>query len=181
MDIRITVVSKLSQEQEKVVKELQQAAFSDVSQTEVDEDFYVPKDAYIFAFFNDEIVGMAQICHSEVEFEGKKIKLGGIAGVITRSDWWRKGIATKVCQTGMEYLKGRGDDLVFLSVDVSKGTYGFYEKLGFVMLPRNFSWTNSQGQLKESGGGMIASVNSEEVFGQVLNGKDTFYVGNGYW
>jgi hypothetical protein len=37
------------------------------------------------------------------------------------------------------------------------------------------------GQLTEEQGGMIAPVNSQELFEHVLNGSSKRYVGSGYW
>lgn len=179
--IDIIVVEKLSDEQEQTVSSLQKIAFVGVSDEEVEEDFYHPESAQVLAYIEGELVGWAGVHETEQDFEGKKIKLGGY-GICTHPDWQRKGIAGKVSKTAMDFLKDKGCEVAFLSVDSSNiASIKLHQKNGFVMLPREFSWTNSKGEVKKDDGGMIAPVNSQEAFEYILNGKEILYVGNGYW
>lgn len=180
-NVEIVIVDELTDERQRAVDGLQKIAFADVDPQEIKEDFYVPRDAHVLASVENDIVGYASIHHADVEFEGKKIALGGFGGVCTREDMQRREIATRICQVAMEHLKQKGYDLAFLSVDLAKGTSGLYEKVGFVLLPRKFSWKNVHGEIKEDVGGMIAPMSSPELFEHVLKGEDIFYVGNGYF
>jgi len=179
--MKVVIVEKLSEEQEKAVSALQKLAFTGVSDEEVEEDFYHPKSAQVLAYIGKELVGWAGIHETEQEFERKKIKLGGY-GICTHPNWQRKGVARKVSQAAMDFLKDKGCEVAFLSVEPSNlASIKLHQKNGFVMLPRDFSWTNSKGKVKQSDGGMIAPVNSKELFEHILNGKEVLYVGNGYW
>jgi len=177
----ILIVEKLSDEQKQAVTSLQKLAFTGVSEEEAEEDFYHPKSAQVLAHIGKELVGWSGIHETEQSFEGKKIRLCGY-GICTHPEWQRRGVAGKVSQAAMGFLKDKGCEVAFLSVDPSNtASIRLHQKNGFVMLSRDFSWTNSKGEVKQSSGGMIAPVNSQELFEHVLNGKEVFYVGNGYW
>ncbi len=177
----ILVVGKLSDEQEQAVTSLQKLAFTSVSEEETEEDFYHPKSAQVLAYIGRELVGWSGIHETEQNFEGKKIRLGGY-GICTHPKWQKRGVAGKVSQAAMDFLKDKGCEVAFLSVDSSNMvSIRLHQKNGFVMLSRDFSWTNSKGEVKQSDGGMIAPVNSQELFEHILSGKEVLYVGNGYW
>ncbi len=180
-EITIAVVDPLSEQQLVQVQKLQAEAFSDLEPEEIEDDFISPEDASVIAMLNDELVGYAGIHHANIVFEDKKVKLGGFGGVCTRSDMRGKGIATRVINSAMEYLKQRGDDVAFLGVDLSKHTQQLYEKAGFVLLPRKFSWEDAKGNLKTDDGGMIAPINSPQLFDYILQSKTTLHVGKGNW
>ncbi len=177
----ILVVEKLSDEQEQAVANLQKLTFTGVSEEEAEEDFYHPKSAQLLAYIGKELVGWSGVHETEQDFEGKKIKIGGY-GICTHPNWQRKGIANKVSQKAMSFIRDNGCDVAFLSIDPSNtAPVKLHQKNGFVMLPRNFSWTNSKGETRQGKGGMIAPVNSQELFQHILNGREVLYVGNGYW
>lgn len=179
--MNIVVVEELSDEQEQAVSSLQKLAFVGVSNKEAKEDFYHPKSAQVLAYIGKDLVGWAGVHETEQDFEGKRIKLGGY-GICTHPDWQKRGIAGKVSKAAMDFLKDNGCEVAFLSVEPSNlASIKLHKKNGFVMLPRDFSWTNSKGEVKQSDGGMIAPVNSQELFEHILNGKEVLYVGNGYW
>ncbi|MBL7078172.1 GNAT family N-acetyltransferase [Candidatus Shapirobacteria bacterium] len=179
--IKVSVVEKLTKEQEEAVKGLQKLAFTEVDDREAEEDFYHPVSIQVLAYIENELVGWAGVHETKQDFEGKKIKLGGY-GICTHPSYQRKGIASEVSKNAMESLKKNGVEVAFLSVDPSNtASVKLHEKSGFILLPRMFSWTNVHGELKESDGGMIAPVNSQELFESVFNGSSTLYVGSGYW
>lgn len=179
--VKLIIVEKLDKEQKRAVFNLQKLAFTGVSDQEAEEDFYHPQSAQVLAYIGAELVGWAGIHETEQEFEGKKIRLGGY-GICTHPGWQGRGIASKVSQEAMEYLKNKGCEVGFLSIDPSNiASLKLHQKNGFVILPREFSWTNSKGEVKKDTGGMIAPINSQELFKYVFNGKDTLYIGNGYW
>lgn len=179
--IDVKLLEKLEAEQEKEVKALQNITFTDVDDDEAEEDFYHPRSAQVLAYAGDELVGWAGIHETEQEFQSRKIKLGGY-GICTHPEWQGKGIASRVSKRAIEFLKERGNEVGFLSIDPSnEASVRLHQKNGFVMLPRKFSWTNSKGEVKQDDGGMIAPINSEELFEYILNGSDILYVGKGYW
>lgn len=181
LGISVVKEADLTEKQLQDRKRLQALCFPDVDPKEIKEDFYNPTIANVLAYINGQLVGWAGIHQADIEFEGKRIKLGGF-GICTHPDWQRKGIASKVSQKAMGFIKDQGCDIAFLSVDLSnKTSVKLHQKTGFVSLPRKFSWTNVHGEVKKDNGGMIAPLNSQELFEYVLNGKDVLYVGKGYW
>ncbi|QQS38760.1 GNAT family N-acetyltransferase [Candidatus Woesebacteria bacterium] len=179
--IELLVVEKLTADQQRDVAYLQKIAFPDVSDEEDEEDFYHHKSAHILAYLDGKLVGWAGIHETEQIFEEKRIKLGGY-GICTHPNYWGKGIAGKVSQKAMDYLTNKRCEVGFLSVDFNNEvSLRLHKKHDFVMLHRKFSWTNSKGELKKDTGGMIAPISSRELFKYILEGKDTLYVGNGYW
>ena len=179
MDVRIVAILTIEQEQD--VSDLQKLAFSNVSDNEVEEDFFHPESAHLLAYQGDQLIGWAGIHKTEQFFEDKKIRIGGY-GICTHPDWQRKGIASRISLEAMKFLKKEGCDIAFLSVDPTNiASVKLHQKNGFVMLPRNYSWRNSRGELKQDSGGMISPVNSHELLEYILNGTDVLFVGNGYW
>jgi GNAT superfamily N-acetyltransferase len=180
-ELALLVTEKLSPEQELAVAELQRLAFTDVEDDEAEEDFYHPESAQVLAYVGHQLVGWAGIHETAQEYEGKKIRLGGY-GICTHPHWQRKGIGRRVSRKAMDFLEDKGCEVAFLSVNLAdEGSIRLHQKNGFVMLPQPFSWTNALGENEQDMGGMIAPVNSRELFEHVLNGKDALYVGNGYW
>jgi len=181
LDIKIVVVEKLDKKQQQKVKALQKVAFKGVTEKEVEEDFYNPEVAHALAYKDRELVGWAGIHMVKVSFKNRQLKVGGF-GICTHPSWQRKGIATMICKKVMKFIKSRSCDVAFLSVDVTNiASVKLHQKNGFVMLPGKFSWTNSKGKVKKGDGGMIAPVNSQKIFQQILQSKEVFYVGKGYW
>ncbi len=180
-NLEIRVTEKLNQRQQEEVGELQKLAFTEVEDLEAEEDFYHPKSAQVLAYIDDKLVGWAGIHESQQTFKEKRVRLGGY-GICTHPEHAGKGIATQVSRCAMQYLKDKGVEVGFLSVDPNNEvSIRLHKKNGFVMLTRNFSWTNSKGEIKQSSGGMITPINSQELFEYVLNDKDVLYIGNGYW
>jgi len=175
--------NQVTPEQEEEMLGLQIACFSDqVTPEEVEEDFVSLPVARVLAYHQDELIACAGVFKREVEYEGQRIMVGGF-GPCTREDWRRLGIGTLVCRVAMEYLQGLGCDIAFLSVDTGRETHPLYERLGFKMLPRPFVYANVWGELKESDGGMIAPLCSQELFERVLQGGAQFALTPepGYW
>ncbi|GEM_PF-1012473 len=180
-EVKIVLIETPSVEQSKKISELQRLCFVDVDSEEADEDFYHSPSVQIVAYVGDVLVGWAGVHISEQTYKNYRIKLGGY-GICTHPDFRQMGIATKVAGEAMTYLKDKGCDIGFLSVNSEdQKSIKLHQKYGFMMLPQYFSWTNNEGEIKEDTGGMIAPINSEELFNLVLDGSDNLYVGEGYW
>ena len=179
--MKIVIVEQLSEIQELALGAMQKITFPDVDDDEAREDFFHPKSAHVLALEGEEVVGWAGIHEKNIEYEGRKIRLGGY-GIGTHPDWRRKGIANKLAESALQYLAGRGCDIAFLSVELpNAASIKLHQKNGFVHLPVQFSWRDVHGTLKEDRGGMIAALNSKPLFELVLNGQSVFHVGDGYW
>ena len=179
--INFVVLSKLTTKQELDVSALTKLAFVDVDEAEATADFYHPMSAQVLAYSDEKLVGWAGVHETEQDHLEKTIKLGGY-GICTHPDWQRRGIASKVAEKAMEFLKESGCEVGFLSVNPGdKGSVRLHGQFGFVMLPQQFSWTNSSGEVKKDIGGMIAPIESKQLFEYILSSDELFYVGHGYW
>jgi GNAT superfamily N-acetyltransferase len=183
VDIVVVEENEVAPEQKNEMLRLQIACFSgQVTAEEVEEDFDRPSVARVLAYHRDELIACADIFKRGVEYDGQTIMLGGF-GPCTREDWRGQGIGTLVCKAAMEYLRRQGCDIAFLSVDTGRETHPLYERLGFKGLPQPFTYANIRGELKESDGGMIAPVCSQELFERVLRGDAPLALTPepGYW
>lgn len=181
-EVKIIVLSTPTPKQEQEINALGKITFVDVDEVEAKEDFYHPMVVQVLAYAGDKLVGWAGVHQTEQEYLGKRIKLGGY-GICTHPDWQRKGIASRVAQKAMVYLKEHGTEVGFLSVDPGNvGSVKLHQKFGFKLLSQKFSWTNSLGELKKDSGGMVAPINSDELFSYIMDNNDeALYTGNGYW
>lgn len=187
MEIQVDTIvveeNEVAPEQKSEMLRLQMACFSDqVTAEEVEEDFNRPSVARVLAYHQGELIACAEVFKREVEYGGQTIILGGF-GPCTREDMRGHGIGTLVCKAAVDYLQGQGCDIAFLSVDTGRETHPLYERLGFRMLPKPFTYANIRGELKESDGGMIAPLCSQELFERVLRGAAPFALTPepGYW
>ena len=179
--INFVVLSKLTTKQELDVSALTKLAFVDVDEAEATADFYHPMSAQVLAYSDEKLVGWAGVHETEQDHLEKTIKLGGY-GICTHPDWQRRGIASKVAEKAMEFRKESGCEVGFLSGNPGDKCSGrLHGKFGFVMLPQQFSWTNSSGEVKKDIGGMIAPIESKQLFEYILSSDELFYVGHGYW
>ena len=163
------------------IEKLQNICFSGIDQQEIEEDFYHKECAHALAYHEDQLIAWAGIHQEHTVFKNKKIHLGGF-GICVHPKWQKLGVASELSQRAMEYLKKQNCDLAFLSIDTSnEASRKLHKKTGFIKLSRDFSWINKSGQLKESDGGMIAPLKSIKLYQFVLDEKEIFHVGNGYW
>ncbi len=180
-NLQIRVIENPTVKQEEEIKELQKITFPEVTDEEACEDFYHVPSVQVLAYKGNKLVGWAGVHETIQDFERLIIKLGGY-GICTHPDYWGLGIASKVSKVAMDYLKNRGVDVAFLSVDTTnQASVRLHKKNGFVPLQQEFTWTTSKGVLKKDMGGMIAPVNSRELFDLILKGTELLYVGKGYW
>ena len=183
VDIVVVEESEVAPDQKEEMLRLQIACFSgQVTDEEVEEDFDRPSVARVLAYHQGELIACAEVFKREVAYDGQPITLGGF-GPCTREDKRGQGIGTLVCKAAMDYLRGRGCDITFLSVGTGRETHPLYERLGFRMLPKPFTYANTRGELKQSDGGMVAPLCSQELFERILRGDAQFALTPepGYW
>ena len=181
-DIIVVKEGDLSPEQAGAFLQLAIQCFPDVTAEEVEEDFCRPPVARVLAYSQGKLVAGAEVFEREVEYEGQAISMSGF-GPFTREDVRGQGIGTQVCKRAMDYLTERGCDIAFLSVNTKRKTHPLYERLGFEMLTKPFIYANIRGELKESEGGMVTPLCSQELFNCVLRGETSFALTPepGYW
>jgi len=136
--------------------------------------------AYVIAYEGKEIVGVINLLKRKINFKNKTIWLGGIGGVCTHADWRRQGIASKLLEKGLAELKQQGCYIALLCTDIKKLSQ-LYGPVGFVPLGRDYRATGLSGKIYLDSGGMIAPVNSPEIFRQVLDDKEILDIQGQDW
>lgn len=144
------------------------------------EKFFSHPKAWILVFERDQIIGRILLHKRIIHFQKKDIALGGIGGVCTRRDKRNQGIATKMLERGIEILKRWDCDIAYLCAEIEK-TGSLYGRAGFVPLNRPYTFYGRSGSLHEQNNGMIAPVNSGEIFKEVLHSEEKLHLGKGNW
>lgn len=176
----------LTEEQRRHVRELQGRCFANVPYDELMEDFVAESMAKVLAYHEGAPVGCVSVFRRMIEYEGRSIILGGYGGTCTREDMRGRGIGTMMCQAAMDVLRREGCDVAFLAVGEKSGIAAFYERLGYVLLRKPFTFVNARGITKMPSSddvGMLAPVCSREAFDLVMDGSEPLHLGpeQGYW
>ncbi len=153
-------------------------------QRELDHDKHYAKPyKHIYAFNSiDEVIACVLLFSREITFNNNKVKLGGIGGVSTAINERKKGIATHLLKVAMSKLKEDDHDVAFLNTDIDAPKLrGLYERQGFVVLKNSYNFTGKFGKEYFAEDGMIAPLNSNEMFQVILNSDQTLDIGAGNW
>ncbi len=181
MRIKIVLKSWNSAEGDAKVKALQNYCFSDVDPKEIEECFYVVGFGMLIALVEDRIVGLAGLFKRTVNFDRKRIILGGIGGICVHQDMRKKGIASKLVHKGLEILKDKKCDVACLNTDLLKTVYKFYAKMGFNLMKRKISFEDVHGNIRYDTGTMFMPICSKQLYNHIMKSKETFHYGKGYW
>ncbi|OIN93748.1 hypothetical protein AUJ38_03050 [bacterium CG1_02_42_9] len=82
---------------------------------------------------------------------------------------------------GLKLLKKEKCDIACFNVDLKKEAYLLYEKVGFKTMMRKISFENIKGEIKYDAGTMFIPLCSQAVYDYVMQSKNTFHYGKGYW
>jgi len=126
--------------------------------------------AYVIAKKDKEIVGVVNLLKRNIVFGGIKVKLGGIGGVCVHESFRKRGVATRVLEKGMDFLKAEYLDVAYLCVNIKK-LGRLYLKVGFQPLRKKYIVTGASGRKYKGKGGMIAPLNSKEKFDLILSSE----------
>lgn len=108
--------------------------------------------------------------------------LGGIGGVGTKTEYRGKGIATKMLDLVEGILKDAGCGIGFLDADINDPKLvKIYGRIGYVVLGRDTTFFGKSGKRYTTPDGMIAPINSQEIFQEVLSDNKPFDIGTGIW
>lgn len=152
-------------------------------QAEHDDRFSGKKDIdkAIVAIENGQIIGCITTLKRTITFEGENIVLGGIGAVCTHPDKRRMGISSALLAASKVELQKAGADIAYLCTDVDEEGQWLYSKIGFVPLRRSHTYLGPSGQRYFDDDGMIAPINSPEVFKRVMASREPFDIGSGNW
>ena len=181
MNLKIILKSWDSAESDVRVKALQHHCFSDVDPKEIEECFYVVGFGMLTAVVEGSIVGLAGLFKRTVEFDGKRVILGGIGGICVQEDMRKKGIASKLIDKGLEVLRNKKCDVACLNTDLSKTVYKLYEKIGFTLMKRKISFEDIHGNIRYDTGTMFIPLCSKQKYDCIMKSKKIFHYGKGYW
>ncbi|MBI3970042.1 MAG: GNAT family N-acetyltransferase [Chloroflexi bacterium] len=186
LEVFVVRAAHLTEEQRGHVRELQSQCFAEVPYDQLMEDFVAQSVAKVLAYHEGQPVGCVSVFRRSIEHAGRSIVLGGCGGTCTRADLRGRGVGTTVCLAAMDVLRQEGCDAAFLAVGETSGTAAFYERLGFVLLGKPFTFVNARGVTKTPSSddvGMLAPVCAREVFELVMAGGEPLHLGpeKGYW
>lgn len=180
-EISIIPYKDVSPDTRAEIQELADAIFGHISKDEIEEDFNVPKFAIVTAQNDGVLVGYTGLYKREIDHRGRKVCLGGFGGLMVRETMRGQGIGTALCKKALEVLAHEGVGVAFHSIESDGAMEEFYKELGFKLLSRPFSWKNKKGEIKSDMGGMLAPVNSPDLYEMLIQDSEPLYVGEGYW
>ncbi len=147
---------------------------------EEEEKFFSQPKTWFLVFENDKIIGTIALHQRKIQLDNKEVVLGGVGRVCTRKDRRRQGIANQMLEEAMKILREWGCDMAFLCANV-KESGDLYSQVGFVPLNKPYTYSGRSGKLYEEKNGMIAPLNSFEIFEDVLHSARKLHLGSGNW
>lgn len=160
------------------------STFSEEEKKEHSDKFCSDGDRFLdlVTLENNEVVGLASLFKRKIPYKNGQIILGGIGRVCTKPKKRSQGIATQLVQMGIQILAKKKCDVVYLCTDPTNPiTNRLYEKAGFKFLNKPHTYTGKSDKRYSEKDGMLAPVNSKEVFKQIIKDKKPFDIGKGNW
>lgn len=145
-----------------------------------EEKFFSQPKAWLLAFEDEQIIGTTALHQRKIQFNKNDIILGGIGRVCTHKDRRRQGIASLMLKEAMKTLRKWECDMAFLCANV-KESGSLYAQVGFVPLKRPYTYSGRSGQLYEEHNGMIAPINSYDIYEEVFQSTQKLHLGPGNW
>lgn len=187
MDYKIQIFNKMPNLLDGKVKKLRERCFNrdfmSPSQKAENEDKYcsqADRYKYIVALKAYEPISLVMLFKRNVIFDNKKILLGGIGGVCTEESYREKGISSSLLKIAIQELKKENCDVAYLCTNIK--TYGnFYSKIGFKQLPKQHTYLGKSGKRYFDWDGMIAPMNSQAIFKEIMESDKNLDIGTGNW
>lgn len=183
----VGVHTTLTPEQRMMFEDLERAAFqwfdiSEEKQRDSTDRFCSGADTvgYVLAFAGERLVGAVQLSQRAIDFQGQTVQLGGLGGVATDAVWRGRGVASATTAAAMARLRERGCDVAYLCTNIAKRGH-LYRQIGFVPLGRAHTYLGASGKRYTDDDGMIAPVNSPDLFAAILADEAPFDIGRGNW
>lgn len=164
------------------VKQFDTANF-DIEETEdpefeedIAEHYFAPRFATVIAYIDDEIVGTSSLRLRTIEFEGKKVFLGGQGGITVSKDKRKQGIGTQLLKRSIEVFHENNCDIAFLNTDIEILGH-IFEKIGYKVYPREYFYIGKSGKQYSDNNAMLAPVNSREIFDVIMDSDMNLDIG----
>lgn len=181
IEIKAVYADKVSDAEKNKINTLDAECFFDVDPRELKEDFIAVPFGYITARKGEKLVGKIDLFKTKIIFSDRSIFIGGLGGVCVSESERRHGIASKMCALGLKILNDESCDVASLNADLDKQAYRVYEQLGFKFVNRKASFENINGKIKLVDGTMFLPLRSKVAYDLLMNTKETFHYGKGYW
>lgn len=137
---------------------------------------------FVLAFAGPKLVGRVIVLTRQINIAGSRVFLGGIGGVCTHPKYQGQGIASTLLKKGMRELYRQKCDIAYLCTDIDNPMLvHLYQKFGFRVLGKPYTYEGKSGKRYISGDGMIAPLRSEKMVSQVLASKTPLDIGVGNW
>lgn len=121
-------------------------------------DFFDLPRLMVLAEEVGEVVSGLVVLMKTVIINNKFFMVGGIGGVVTHTEYRRKGYATKVLKICLEYLKKGGVDVALLCTDLDR-LGEFYGAVGFERLDKPYYFLDKNDVEKSDQMGMGCFLN----------------------
>ena len=180
-DIQFVKSSDITPSQANQLASLNAECFGDVPTIERTDNFIAEPFGYLLATIGETLVSRTALFKRDLVFTSTKIVVGGIGGVCVARDYRHHGIASSMVKRAITVLQKESCDVACLSVDITKKVFKLYEKLGFKLMEREFSFENVRGDIVRESGTMFIALDSPEKYDLIMNSKETFHYGRGCW
>ncbi len=148
----------------------------------IDKDRYFSEPyAHLLAIEKRKVIGVTELFKRELIYEQQALTMGGFGFVTISKKKRRRGVATALLNRGMMDFKMQKFDTAFLITDINQAMIGLYGKVGFVPLEKPFTYIGQLGTRYTEHNGMLAPVNSRDIFNRIINGKEILDIGLGAW
>jgi predicted GNAT family N-acyltransferase len=162
------------------IKELMTLAFGKWKEDERKLLYFTPTYRHLFLYEEDTLVSYMRIIIRDTKYLGNRIRIGGIGDVSTHPKLRGRGFATLLVKEGMKLLKDAKCDIGLLQTDPRKGAQ-LYKASGFVVANRSYTFQDAKGKLHNQWkqAVMLAPINNQQLFEEILNSKKMLYIGKG--
>ncbi len=126
-------------------------------------------------------MGQILLYQRQSKFAGELISIGGIGAVRVATDYRSQGIASQMMTVAMAELKQLNCDVAFLCTNIDSFLADFYKNYGFQIYPQTYFFQGRSGQFYQANNGMLAPVNSSQIFAKIIKSKKQLDFGVGIW
>jgi predicted N-acetyltransferase YhbS len=129
---------------------------------------------------NENLVGGIKLFKRSCVCDSTAFILGGFGGVFTANEYKRQGVATMMLAKSLWVLGELQVDVAYLCTDIEK-LEKLYWPFGFRHLKQGHTFLGKSEKRYTEYDGMLAMVNSWEIFSQLITSDTPIDIGQGNW
>jgi GNAT superfamily N-acetyltransferase len=172
----IKLLYSLSDDFEAKINNLIKQGFADIDK---DKYFSLPY-AYLVAIEQENIISVTALFKRQLTYNRQTVNIGAFGYLTTAKKKRRRGVATALLKRGIEDFKSKNFDIAFLCTDINDpGLIKLYNRVGFFLLRKSYTYIGKSGAQYTEDNGMIASINCREKFELVQEGQEVLNLGVG--